>query len=84
MLTVLRPNVDVGTWVTKKEAGLMLGELSLAHYGLFRSLYELIYAQDNELHKIYMYWQSKRKKQQVHNIKMSNDDYECFKKVIFD
>ena len=27
---------------------------------------------------------SKRKKQQVHNIKMSNDDYECFKKVIFD
>ena len=33
---------------------------------------------------IYIYWLSKREKQQVHSIKMSNDDYECFKKVIFD
>ena len=31
-----------------------------------------------------MYWLSKRKKQQIDNIKMSNGDYECFKRVIFD
>ena len=34
--------------------------------------------------KQYIYWLSKRKKQQVRSTKMSNDDYECFKKVIFD
>ena len=52
----------------------MLGELGLAYRGLFGPLYETIY----------IYWLRKRKKQQVRSTKMSNDDYECFKKVIFD